>query len=190
MDDLQSQAPAPEPVLSAHPAMPVSNLNKKSNRNQLLIITGLVLVVCLGVCVCLALGGGAFGSIFKEQAPVEAVIDNFMKAMVQKDTETAFSLFSTRARRQMDIKDLEKMLKGNNYALFDGYQSIQISNFNVSVAANTNPDQPQGKVAKVNGTVLYTGNISGSFDAVLEKEGNTWRLHGINITVPPDKIAP
>ncbi|MFT3890296.1 MAG: nuclear transport factor 2 family protein [Anaerolineales bacterium] len=189
MDNVQPQAPVPEPV-TPPPATPVSTDNKRSNRNQLLIIAGLVLVVCLGVCVCVALGGGALGSVFKEQAPVKAVIDDFMKAMLQKDTEKAYSLFSARVRRQIDISELEKMIKGNNYILFEGYQSIEINNFKVSTSVNTNQNLPQGKVATVNGIVYYSGDIAGKFDAVLEKEGDTWRIHNINVTVPPDKLAP
>jgi hypothetical protein len=81
-------------------------------------------------------------------------------------------------------------LEGNNYVLFDGYRSVTVENINISAAFNTNPDLPQGTVAKVNGTIAYKGGFTGRFEAVLEQEGNKWRLFNINVTVPPDKLSP
>ncbi|MDZ4721948.1 MAG: hypothetical protein SH847_26095 [Roseiflexaceae bacterium] len=45
----------------------------------------------------------------------------------------------------------------------------------------------QGLVATVIGTITYTGQITGSFRAILEKEAGVWQLDAINITVPPSK---
>jgi hypothetical protein len=139
---------------------------------------------------CLVLGGASFVSVFREKAPVEEVIDAFMQAMVESDTEKAFTLFSSRAQRQMETNDLQDMLSGNNFVLFEGYQRIEIGNLNVSKAINTNQDMPQGTVVNVDGTVHYDNGFTGRFDAVLEKENGFWRLHAINITVPPDKFTP
>jgi hypothetical protein len=78
----------------------------------------------------------------------------------------------------------------SSYVLFDGYQSVTIDTTNLTSAVNTNPDVPQGSVATVNGTVTYTGSVTGSFRATLEKEDGDWRLFLINVTVPPSKIQP
>ncbi len=82
------------------------------------------------------------------------------------------------------------MIEGNNFVLFEGYQSVEVLNLNVSQAFNTNQNLPQGTVAKVDGTISYDGGFIGQFNAVLEKEGDVWRLHNINITVPPNKFSP
>lgn len=82
------------------------------------------------------------------------------------------------------------MLAGNNYALFEGYQSVTIQNINITTGVNTNPDVPQGLVAKVDGIVTYSGGFTGSFNAVLEREGDHWALDAININIPPNKIQP
>lgn len=136
------------------------------------------------------LGGTAFITVLREREPVSNVIDSFMTSMVEKDTESAYALFSTRAQRQIKISELDKMLEGNNYYLFDGYRSIEIGNLNVSKSFNTNQDMPQGTVATVDGTISYSNGFQGRFEAVLEKEGDVWPLHSINVTVPPDKFKP
>jgi hypothetical protein len=172
-----------EPIAAPPPA-------KKSNKVLWLGIGGGLLVMCICVILCLALGGTSLLKIWQEREPLTSVIDSFMRAMVERDTEKAFDLFSARARRQIKMASLEEMLAGNNYALFDGYQSTNIQNINITTAVNTNPDAPQGLVAKVNGIITYSGGITGSFNATLEKEGDQWALDAIYINVPPSKIQP
>ena len=183
----QSPTPAPDVPLSETPVVPSQ---KNRNRNLVLIIGGVLLVLCICVGLCLVLGGATVITVYKEKAPIGEVIDKFMQAMVERDTKNALTLFSTRAQRQIKASNLETMLEGSNYVLFDGYQRIEIGNLNVSKAFNTNQDLPQGTVAKVNGTVYYDGGFTGRFDAILEKEAEAWRLHSINITVPPNKLTP
>jgi len=132
--------------------------------------------------------GRSILSISTEQAAITPVIDRFMQAMTQRDANAAYHLFSSRAQRQMPIADLTKLVDGPNYALFDGYQSITIDSTNLTSAINTNPDEPQGTVASVNGKVTYLGGVTGTFRATLEKEVDDWRLFFINVTVPPEKI--
>jgi len=129
-------------------------------------------------------------SVSTEQTAITPVIDRFMHAMTQHDSQTAYRLFSSRAQRQTPLADLAKLTNEPNYVLFDGYQSVTIDTANLTSAINTNPDVPQGSVASVNGTVNYTGGVTGSFRATLEKEDGDWRLFFINVTVPPSKMTP
>lgn len=141
---------------------------------------------------CLIIGGVVvaigLGKVESEKAPVEAVLDDFMRDMLDEDVDAALALFSPRAQRQFSKSDMESLLEGNNYVLFEGYQSLTIGRINVKAVANTNPDVPQGTVAEVSGTVAYEDGISGQFVATLEKVGGEWFLFFINITVPPDKL--
>jgi hypothetical protein len=190
MEEHPSQPLQPEPATPIQET-PVAVPRKNVTRNQVLIIVGLLLlIVCLCVGGCLALGGVGAMTAIQEREPITQVLDQFMQAMAAEDTEQAFALFSSRAQRQMGKDNLDKLLEGNNYALFEGYLRLEIGNLNLSKGVNTNPDVPQGTVAKVNGTVHYEGGFTGSFDAILEKEEGVWRLDAININVPPDKIGP
>jgi hypothetical protein len=108
--------------------------------------------------------------------------------MTHRDVEQAYSLFSTRAKRQIAVSKFEELMGGSNFALFEGYKKVEVQNIKLVDAFNTNPDVPQGKVANVSGQVTYEGDYLGSFQATLEKEAEGWRLHFINVTVPPHKL--
>jgi hypothetical protein len=181
--DAMTETPAQEPVSNTERIL-------GSRRRWLIIIA----VVAVGICACVGVGvltlGRTFMGINQEQAAIAPVIDAFMQAIQARDTNRAYQLFSTRAQRQTAIVDLEALTTEPNYVLFDGYQSAIIDSTNLSTIANIDPNLPQGIVATVNGTITYAGGIEGTFRATLEKENNVWRLHAINITVPPSKTLP
>ena len=157
------------------------------------MIAALVVMACLVSGICIAAGGwgaiSAVTSLAQDREDVTVVIDAFMHEMEQEDAEGAYALFSTRAQRQIPLSDLEELLEGNNYVLSEGYKCVTVSNISVSTAFNSKPNAPQGTVAEVSGPVTYAGGFTGRFTAVLEKEGDEWKLHHINITVPPDKFG-
>jgi hypothetical protein len=170
-------------------ADPVSVAHSKS-RNKTVFIVGAVvagLFLCVVLC-AVVIGTGTIKAALARD-DVEQIVDEFMHAMAGKDIEAAYALFSTRARRIVSCSSLEELLQGNNFSVFDGYTSAQVINVNLSTAFQTNPDLPQGKVAKVNGTITYEGGFIGRFDAVLEQENKEWKLFSINITIPPEKIG-
>jgi hypothetical protein len=160
-------------------------------RRRWLIIIALVAV---GICACVGVGVFTLGStvmgISQEQAVITPIVDAFIQAMMARDTSRAYRLFSTRAQRQTAIADLEALTTGPNYVLFAGYQSVAIETTNLSTIANVDPNLPQGIVATVNGTITYADGVTGTVRATLEQEAGTWRLHAINITVPPSKTLP
>ncbi|MCP4371561.1 MAG: hypothetical protein GY797_26090 [Deltaproteobacteria bacterium] len=166
----------------------IDDVSKKSQKT--LWIIGILSIIGLCICggVCAFFAGSGIYEAFTEKDNVGKTVDDFMKAMEKRDTEEAYSLFSTRVKRQLQISAIEEMISEANYALFDEYEKVEVQNINLSNVVNTNPDVPQGKVAKVNGVVTYMNDYTGSFQATLEQENDGWRLHFINITVPPNKI--
>ncbi|MBK8619095.1 MAG: hypothetical protein IPN96_18705 [Anaerolineales bacterium] len=195
-DELQepSKEPVVESVVKAENLVDepnaISPTSKRSNKNLWIIAGITIALICICSIICLALIGTGVGKVMVERAPVEAVLDSFMNYMEAKDVESAYALFSPRVQRQIPIDDVQEMIEGNNYVLFDGYQSLSVQNINLTAAANTNPDLPQGTVANVNGFIEYVDGITGNFTATLEKVDGQWMIHRINITVPPDKFQP
>jgi hypothetical protein len=192
MDDIQPESndpqPQPNPVSYGEVLSPSSPPGSKSRRNWVIAIVAAIFVCCLCTGLCgLIFGRGIFTTV-RETGDVSLVIDSFMRYMENKDIESAYNLFSVRSRSQTPVSDLEDLISGNNYVLFDSYQSLSITNVNISAAFNTNPDLPQGTVAKVEGIVYYSNGFQGSFNAVLEQEGDQWRLFGIQVNVPPNKF--
>ena len=187
-DDIEKLGSVPEPD-SSQPAPDVVPVPPKKSKKTLWIILVTVLaVICLCGGVIIALVSTGLITTFKERAPVEAIMNTLMTDMAARDVEGAYALFSPRAKRQMTQADLEKLLVGNNYVIFEGYESLTVQNINVTAAANTDPDVPQGILATVTGSITYTDGFIGSFKAVLEKVDGTWMLDSFNVTVPPDKL--
>jgi hypothetical protein len=187
-DELHQESPQQEipPLPQVSAPLPVQP--QKSNK-KIWIIVGIVLaVLCLCSIACIAIFSTSMYKIYTEKAPVESVLNDYMRYMANKNAESAYALFSPRAQRQIPISKIQEMLEGNNYILFEGYQSLSVSNLNISAAVNTNPDLPQGTVAKVTGVINFEGGIQGSFNGTLEKVGGKWMIDGIYVTVPPDKL--
>ena len=86
---------------------------------------------------------------------------------------------STRTKRNVPLADIEKGLEGNNYTVFEGYQSIAVTNFTLNLTSDSDPEMPQGLVAEVDGMISYADGFTGDFTAVLEQEGEEWQLFSI-----------
>lgn len=195
--DFQPQEPTPEdntaPAGTGTIATPLPAPAKKSNRNAFIIVIGALLVglCCIGGSVGVAglIGTGVL-KVITEKPKVEIVIDGYMRAMADQDAKNAYTLFSTRAQRNVSLADIEKFVSGNNYKVFEGYESIATADFNLTLTSDPDPTMPQGLVAEVDGMISYAAGFTGDFSAVLEKEGDEWRLYGINVNAPADKFGP
>jgi hypothetical protein len=182
--------PTPVPAGTGTTAAPSPRVAKKSNRN-VLIIAGVLLVL---TCLCVGIAGTGIGvsmrELLTERPKVESVIDDYLNAMADQDARRAYALMSTRAKRYVPLADIEIGLQGNNYVVFEGYRSLEVIDFTITLSSDPDPDMPQGVVAEVQGMISYTDSFTGDFYAILEKEGDEWRIHGINVNVPPDKFGP
>ena len=150
------------------------------------VIVG-ALLLCGGLAV-LGVGSSLFMSV-TEKDDVRVALERLMRRMADKDPASAYALFSSRAKRNLPVAELERMDRDANYALFEGYRDVEITGMTVRTAVNTNPNVPQGIVAEVSATVSYAGGFSGSLQAVLEKEHGSWTFDSFNVTVPPEKVS-
>ena len=165
---------------------PVPLTHKKSYIKWYIIGAAAVGGLCLLVGLCVVSAGAALFGVASQKGDVEASIDAFMQAMTNKNTQQAYALFATRAQRQTPISKFNELIDGANFALFDGYQKVTLENINITQVANTDPDVPQGTVARVSGTVTYLGDFEGALHAILEQGNGKWKLYTINVTVPPN----
>jgi hypothetical protein len=188
----ETPQPLPEPPHENLPIAPevIAPQSKKTSKNLwiIAIVTFGVLCLCSVICISVVVFGAL--KVNAEKAPIGVILDTFMKDMVANDAESAYALFSPRMKRQIPISKIQEMLEGNNYVLFEGYQSLSVQNLNINAVANTNPDVPQGTVAKVTGLIEYEGGMQGTFNATLEKVDGKWQVDGMYITVPPSKFKP
>ena len=187
MDGPQQTPPGRENPVT--PSLSASPPAAKSNRNTWIMLGVVTSLLCVCSILCVAVFGASMFRVYQETAPVESVLDAYMRHMANRDAERAYALFAPRAQRQVPLSVIEELLAGNNYFLFAGYQSLAVENINIAARVDPDPDVPQGMVAEVTGTISYEGDMQGTFEGVLEKVGEAWRIDGFYVTVPPDKIA-
>ncbi|HCK66993.1 MAG TPA: hypothetical protein DHW49_12075 [Anaerolineae bacterium] len=66
------------------------------------------------------------------------------------------------------------MYEGNNFLLFENYEGLTIQNLNLTAAANTDPNLPQGNVANVAAIINCSDGFTGELTATLEKVDDNW----------------
>jgi hypothetical protein len=189
----EPEASQPEPTAPMFPPsaaqyIPEPEKPRSNRRTWWIIGIAAAVFLTLGTTVCcIAVLVPSF-SAFADMDEVVAALDTFMSRMVAKDVDSAYDMVSSGGRSSITRADLEELIDGGNYALFDGYQSLEVSGFNVRSGANANPAAPQGSWVEVNGTVHYVNGYTGSFNAIVQQENGEWLIHSFFVNIPPDKM--
>lgn len=144
------------------------------------------------LCTCMVLGIASCvmpsdRSVSEAQGAAEELADAYMRAMVNRDAAQAHALLSSRAQAVYSIGDLEQLLQGVDYGLYEGYESAEVAKVIVTSRVSTNPAVPRTMV-QVTGTINYQGGVAGTFEANMELEDGEWRLSKVWIVVPPEKL--
>lgn len=148
----------------------------------ILLAGGLLLVPCLCCGGCFVVAGRGISMAVTERANVEQVVNDYMQKMEDKDVAGAYSLFSPLAKRTIPQSKVQELTEGTNYSVFSDFERATISNIQIMTS-------PTRTVAKVNGTVSYKGGVSGTFQGVVGREGETWMIDGMHTNVPPSKFT-
>lgn len=148
-------------------------------------IGGLILLLFLGSC-RLWSATNSVSSPETEEAITE-VLDAYMRAMAGKDIAQAYDLMSSRAKGVYSLSDVQQLVEGTDFALFEGYQSVAVGRVSVIRRVNTNPSAPTVS-AQASGVITYAGGVEGTFEAGFDQENSQWRLSKVWIVVPPEKF--
>jgi len=171
--------PAPPPTPS--PVIPYKNRAARKLVKGLGLVLVLVILGILALPVCQFFVG--FVSSFPEESSsVAQVLDEYLAALANQDAERAYVVVSRSAEAQLNLEILENLVQGNNYRVFEGYQEISFTDFELTQFGSD-------RSAEVSGYVSYTDNYVGDFSAVLVKENGTWKIQMMQVNVPPDKIG-
>jgi hypothetical protein len=174
----QSEGPLPSSSLE-HPQLK----GPKRNCRTLAIILG-ILFVC-GFCLFSIVVSGFLSfmtTAFDSQENWLAISDAFMQAMVRKDADGAYALFSNEAKHDFQQSDLVRMTEGSFYVLFDGYDSLELESWEM------NYNFPAGKFVELVYKIRYQDKYYGILQAVLKEDSDGWKLVWFEVTVPPDKL--
>ena len=151
-------------------------------------VTPLAITVCAALgLLCVTLYAGCVADLFggdRQAAEAMQVAVRFMQLMKAKTPQAAESLFSQDANPDEVHRELLEVDAGANFVLFEGYQSLTLSGYNVG--------HQQGcllnsHTIELNAVVHYDDGSLGAFSGKLLKENGGWGLTGFNVTVPPAK---
>jgi hypothetical protein len=190
--DQSTAARAPVPAALAEPAQPAGGENRgqpaapdqtrtdPAGQRQR---TGLKVA---GVLLALfAIGGGIFSAPYiivqtTQQSHLISMVDTFMHAMTNHNVAQAYSLFSTRAQQATPISALQGLQDYQSGALFEKYQSINVTHWRDGWSFFGGATSPFGITADIAGDILYTNGKKRSFSADFELENFQWGLDSIH----------
>ena len=155
---------------------------RKSSKMKRIVIIGAAIV---GLCIVIAgvLMIQAAQTLSTDSPAIQQVTDEFMRAAASKDVDAAYQIFAEEARAQFPIADVEKLIT-DMPVLFDNYQSISMTKFNVESETTLKSTRTSAQVA---GTVTYSDG-TGTFEAQLLKVNDRWQLVHIQVNVDPEKL--
>lgn len=130
------------------------------------LIIGLV-----GVVILIAGLVNSCAQLSEEFSGIEPVMAEFMEAGAANNTEAAYGCWSTQSATEEEIGEF---IESNYDDLFAGYQGLTISSFEGESSAGIT-------TCYVSGAVIYTGDQSLPFEALLVKENDVWKITGIYI---------
>jgi hypothetical protein len=102
------------------------------------------------------------------------VLDEFTRYMSERNAEAAYELFSSIAKEQVTLEDLEAGAQGDFGDMLQGYKDLSVSSINVQ----TNQD---GTYAELAGTVNLQDGTQINYTARLDKEGDAWLVTSMNL---------
>jgi len=176
----------PSVLPNVAPVQPPASKKSSKKRWTIFGITVGILACCLLMT--------AFAVVFtllnfgQEKASIAKVLDGYMYAMKVKNPERAYGFFSPHATSQVPISRLQEWLDGKGYGMFEGYQSITVDSFSLVFVIKKEPNQPQGIVYSIKGTIFYEGGVQGSMNATLEKVNGEWKIFDVTVKVPREKL--
>jgi hypothetical protein len=177
--EVPQYAPQYGPMPPIQPTPPAQGGNFPKKRVGC-IVFGLV-VLAIGACAGLVVVvpgamAGMVGELAKEQAALAQRLDRFMRAGAKNDPVAGYALFTHNGDEGAALSEASVAdLYSKHREMFDGYQSVQITNFRVNTVAGG------GTTASVAGTATYTGPKSVGFEARLVQEGGVWNLSYFNL---------
>jgi hypothetical protein len=134
------------------------------------IIIGLVALMFVCVCACvgiLTVTGGSLATIFSQVAAPAQVAGEFMGHLQTGDWNKAYELCAPTLQRELGSAEALGRRITNGKAQPTGF-----------VPNNTNLKTDR---LEMTGTATFTEGRSGTFELVIDKLGNDWKIVGFNL---------
>ena len=118
--------------------------------------------------------------------PPEArtAVKQFLHVVDIGDIDRAYELMSTRAKTEVSRSQLKKLMTDpSNLGRFDGYKKLYVERSWILTRIDVNPDFRRHQVT-LEGSVVYDNAPDATFRAVVEKEGDEWKILEISVDAP------
>lgn len=133
---------------------------------------GMLLMMCCGGMG--ALGFGAYRIVSVEKPGIDAASTHFSNTVLRRQTK----------------EQVMAALNTPIWQSFDGFESYQTAGIQVFWGWPVAPGEPAATTASVNGTIRFKDGRTGTFTATMEKQGEQWRIFGINANAPQPAVPP
>lgn len=143
---------------------------------------GMLLMMCCGGMG--ALGFGAYRIVSVEKPGIDAELTAYFNDLKSKDLDAACTHFSNTVLRRQTKEQVMAALNTPIWQSFDGFESYQTAGIQVFWGRPVAPGEPAATTASVNGTIRFKDGRTGTFTATMEKQGEQWRIFGINANAP------
>lgn len=157
----------------------VKEIERKRKNKR--IIIGVIVIFLLIICAGCVIVGNLVRNLdfsFDSDSPT---VEEFIQSMSDKDVDHAYGMLSTSGQATYSRADMNAMVDGIDFVLFEGFQDITITNFKSYSGTN-------GTYQQVQGMVNYQNQWQGEFYFILDKEDGEWKVSSFEITVPPGKV--
>lgn len=120
--------------------------------------------------------------------PPEArtVVKQFLHTVDIGDADRAYELMSTRAKMDVSRSQLkESMEESGDLGRFERYKRLYVERSWILTRIDVNPDFRRHRATLME-SVMYDNAADATFRAVVEKEGEEWRILKIEVSAPSD----
>ena len=130
-----------------------------------------LIIAVVGVVVLIVGLVSSCTQLYEELSGIEPVIAEFMEAGEAGDVEAAYACWSSGSVTEEEVGEF---IESRYDDLFAGYESLTISGWNTEYVAGIT-------TCYASGAIVYTGDQSLPFEALLVKENEVWKITGIYI---------
>lgn len=159
------------------PAKKIKAGPQRAGKKAKILFLLLFVLLCCGLVVGVNTFFDKMTTIMPPSSDIKDVLNGYMNAMAQRNVNQALSYFYKPSQETLDW--LNRQLEAENYALYTGYQRVELNFSSVDYAETAR--------AEVEATIFYDEG-EGLLLAQLKTLNGEWKIVSIRVYVSPSKV--
>ena len=141
----------------------------------------ILLIVGVIVIIFVIWFGFLIYSGFKNEAVVKPILIEYIQDLGAGNLNVAYNdLSSNDMKNAVSFEQFQEAV-GVMPCLYTGFQSLNLSGFNVQATNN-------GTFYTYTGTITYSNGDRGALSAILEKDNGEFKVYGLHINITPERF--